>query len=44
MNKAALIKRVLEMLADLYLAESVDRNRELIHKFSLELKREQSTH
>lgn len=41
-NRDELIRRMLEMLADMFLAESVDRTRALVTKFSKELEREQS--
>jgi len=40
-QRPELIRRFLEMLADLYLAESPARVRELINKFTRELEREQ---
>ena len=39
-----LLRRFLEMLGDLYLANDMDRARHLINKFSKELEREQSSH
>jgi hypothetical protein len=38
-----LIQRFLEMLADLYLADNPTRSRELINRYSEELRREQSS-